>query len=126
MRAQQRVVATVEDSVLRTEMENLESEEEDAPRRVLWYKPMIWLGQIRPHRRDKVWSASLWQTVFVTCVCANIPALAELPLSAFGCRKFQIDTLGDTFALVPATWVPKRHTTGRLVRSLTFSAQHTK
>jgi hypothetical protein len=31
LRAQQRVVATVEDSVLRTEMENLESEEEDAP-----------------------------------------------------------------------------------------------
>ena len=34
LRAQQRVVATVQDSVLRTEMENLESEEEDAPRRV--------------------------------------------------------------------------------------------
>ncbi len=34
LRAQQCVVATVEDSVLRTEMENLESEEEDAPRRV--------------------------------------------------------------------------------------------
>ena len=31
LRAQQRVVATVEHSVLRTEMENLESEEEDAP-----------------------------------------------------------------------------------------------
>jgi hypothetical protein len=35
LRAQQRVVATVEDSVLRIEMENLESEEEDAPRRVV-------------------------------------------------------------------------------------------
>ena len=34
LRAQQCVVATAEDSVLRTEMENLESEEEDAPRRV--------------------------------------------------------------------------------------------
>jgi hypothetical protein len=51
LRAQQRVVATVEHSVLRTEMENLESEEEDAPRRVLWYKSMSWLGQMRPHRR---------------------------------------------------------------------------
>ena len=39
LRAQQRVVATVEDSVLRTEMENLESEEEDAPRRVLYLSP---------------------------------------------------------------------------------------
>ena len=39
LRAQQRVVATVEDSVLRTEMENLESEEEDAPRRVYGSSP---------------------------------------------------------------------------------------
>ncbi len=52
--AQQRVVATVEDSVLRTEMENLESEEEDTPRRFLYFTPMSWLGQIRPHRRDEV------------------------------------------------------------------------
>ncbi len=35
LRAQQRVVATAEDSGLRTEMENLESEDEDAPRRVV-------------------------------------------------------------------------------------------
>jgi hypothetical protein len=33
LRAQQRVVAAVEDSVLRAEMEKLESEEENAPRR---------------------------------------------------------------------------------------------
>jgi hypothetical protein len=93
-RAQQRVVATVADSVLRTEMENLESEEEDAPRRVLYLKPMSWLGQIRPHRRDEAWSASLWQTFFASCVGANTPAMAELPLSAGGRRKFQVDTLG--------------------------------
>jgi hypothetical protein len=50
---------------------------------------------MRPHRRDEAWSASLWQTFVASCVCANIPALTELPLSACGCRKFQIDTLGD-------------------------------
>ncbi len=53
LHTQKRVVATVEDSVLRTEMASLESQEEDAPRRVLWYTPMSWLGQIRPHRRDE-------------------------------------------------------------------------
>ena len=53
-RCQQRVVATVEESVLRTEMAGLESQEEDAPKRVLFYKPMSWLGQIRSHRRDSV------------------------------------------------------------------------
>ncbi len=58
LRMQQRIVATVEDSV-RTEMGDLESQEEHAPKRILWYKPMSWLGQIRPHRRDEVWSAIL-------------------------------------------------------------------
>ncbi len=59
MHSQQRVVATVEESVLRMEMAGLESQEEDAPRRVLFFNPMSWLGQIRTHRRDESWSASL-------------------------------------------------------------------
>ena len=40
LRSQQRIVATVEDSVLRTEMTGLESQEEDAPKRMLFFKPM--------------------------------------------------------------------------------------
>jgi hypothetical protein len=36
----QRIMTTAEGSVLRTEMTNLESQEEDAPRRILWFKPM--------------------------------------------------------------------------------------
>jgi hypothetical protein len=59
LRSQHRIVTTVEDSVLRTEMTGLESQEEDAPKRILFFKPMSWLGQIRPHRRDETWSASL-------------------------------------------------------------------
>jgi hypothetical protein len=46
-------------------MGDLESQEEDAPQRVSWYKPMAWLGMIRTHRRDECWSASLWQTFFL-------------------------------------------------------------
>ena len=46
LRSQQRVVATVEESVLKTEMAGLESQEEDAPKRILFFKPMSWLGQI--------------------------------------------------------------------------------
>ena len=57
--SQQRVVATVEDSVFRTEMVSLESQKEDFPKRLLHYKPMSYLGKIRPHRRDEIWSASL-------------------------------------------------------------------
>jgi hypothetical protein len=37
---QQRVVPTVEESVLRTEMTGLESQEEDDPKRILFYNPM--------------------------------------------------------------------------------------
>ena len=39
-------------------MAGLESEEEVVPRRNLWFKPMSWLGHIRPHRRDETWSTS--------------------------------------------------------------------
>jgi hypothetical protein len=95
LRSQQRILATVEESVLRTEMAGLESQEEDAPKCILFFKPMSWLGQIRPHRRDEAWSASLWQTFFATSMGAQIPAIAEKPLAACGCRKFQIDGLGD-------------------------------
>ena len=95
MRSHQRVVATVEESVLKTEMSGLESQEEDAPQRILFFKPMSWLGQIRPHRRDESWSASLWQTFFSTYMGAQIPAIAEKPLAICGCRKFQLDPLGD-------------------------------
>ncbi len=38
--SQHHIVATVEDSVLRTEMAGLESQEEDAPKRILFFKPM--------------------------------------------------------------------------------------
>ena len=88
LRSQQRIVATVDDSVLRTEMADLESQEEDAPKRILFFMPMGWLGQIRTHRRDETWSASLWQTFFST-------SITQRPLTACGSRKFQIDPLGD-------------------------------
>ena len=95
LRSQQRVVSTVEESVLKTEMTVLESQEEDAPKCILFFKPMSWLGQIRTHRRDESWSPSLWQTFFSTSMGAQIPAIAEKPLTTCGCRKFQLDPLGD-------------------------------
>jgi hypothetical protein len=58
LHSQQHIVSTVEESVLRMEKAGLESQEEDDPKRVLFFKPMSWLGQIRPHRRDESWSRS--------------------------------------------------------------------
>ena len=71
---------------------------------LVWFKPMSCLVQIRPHRRDEGWSTSLWQTFFPSCVGANIPALAELPLSDCG---FRLTPRGTTSALVPPTRVPR-------------------
>ncbi len=87
LRSQQHIVATVEESVLRMEMTGLESQEEDAPKRVLFFKPMSWLTQIRPHRKDESWSACLWQTFFSTSMGAQIPVIAEKPLTVCGCRS---------------------------------------
>ncbi len=56
---------------------------------------MSWLGQIRSHRRDEAWSASLWQTFFAMTMGAQIPVIAEKPIATCGCRKFQLDALGD-------------------------------
>jgi hypothetical protein len=89
------VVATVEESVLKTEMTGLESQEEDAPNGILFFKPMSWLGQIRPHRRDESLSASLWQKFFSASMGAQIPVIVEKPFVTCGCRKFQLDPLGD-------------------------------
>ena len=44
LHTQQRVVATVEDLALCVEMGSLKSQEEDTPKRVLWYKPMCFLS----------------------------------------------------------------------------------
>ena len=54
LHSQQRVVATVEDSALRVEMGALESQEEEASKRILWYKPLGFIGVIRPSGRGLV------------------------------------------------------------------------
>jgi hypothetical protein len=76
-------------------MADLESQEEDVPKRILFFKSMSWLGQIRSHRRDETWSASLRQTFFSTSLGAQIPVIAEKPFTTCGCWKFQLDPLGD-------------------------------
>jgi hypothetical protein len=95
LRSQQNIVVTVEDSVLRTEMTGLESQEEDAPPRILFNKSMSWLGQIRPNHRDEAWPATLWKTFFSVSLGVPIPDITERSFAACGCRRFQIDTLGD-------------------------------
>jgi hypothetical protein len=74
-------------------MTGLESQQEDTPIRILFFKPMSCLGQIRSHRRDESWSVSLFS--FFTMIGTQIPVIVENLLPVCGCRKFQLDTLGD-------------------------------
>ena len=76
-------------------MDGLESLEEDDPKRIHFYTSMGCLGKIRSHRRDEAWSASIWQAFFATAMGAQIPVISEKQLAACGCRRFQIDPLGD-------------------------------
>jgi hypothetical protein len=76
-------------------MTGFESQEEDVPPRVLFYKPMSWLGQVRSHHRDESWPATLWQTFFSVSLDDPIPVIAKKPFAVCGWRKFQIDTLDD-------------------------------
>ena len=67
--SQQLIVATIEESVLRTEMTDLESQEEDDPKSILFFKPMSWLGQIR---RTLLWGpVKLVQGKLVTGCFSN-------------------------------------------------------
>ena len=86
----------------------LESLEEDDPKRILFYTPMDCLVQIRSHRRDEVWSTSIWQTFFATVMGAQIPVISEKPLAACGCRRFQIDPLGDHISTCNSHWGAKK------------------
>jgi hypothetical protein len=76
-------------------MDVLESQEEDVPKCIHFCKHMSWMGKIRSHRRDETWSTSLWQTFFSTSMGAQIPVMVENPFATCGCRKFQLDPIGD-------------------------------
>ncbi len=85
---------------------------------------MSWLGQMRPHRRDEVWSASLWQTFFDMTMGTQIPVIVEKPLETCGCilaGSFNWMRWETISVLVPLIRVPKRLMTERLSNWLTFS-----
>jgi hypothetical protein len=103
-------------------MVDLESQAEDAPKRVLWCKPMAWRGVIRPHCRDEAWCPSLWQTFFALCVGAQIATFAELPPSTCGCKKFALDALGEHVSTCTAHSGAKKAHDWEV--ELTYFAQH--
>ena len=95
LHAPQKITATVANSALRVEMKALEPEHEGATARSLWYKPMAWLGVLRPLSQAESWSAPLWQTFFTTSIGFPVPLITALPNVTCGCRRFALDSFGD-------------------------------
>ena len=58
--------ATVADSTLRVELNALEEQAENAKARDLYWKPLSWLGTIRPTSANDAFDPSLWETLVST------------------------------------------------------------
>ena len=93
--------ATVQGSTLRVEMLNLEEQADNAKARDLFWKPMAWLGAIRPTTANDAFDPALWETFVSTTLGLEVPTLAALPslhnnpLAKCGCKKFCMDLHGD-------------------------------
>jgi hypothetical protein len=93
--------ATVADFTLRVEMNGLEEQADNAKARELFWKPLSWLGTIRPTSANDAFDPALWETFISTTLGLEVPTLAALPrlhsspLAKCGCKKFCMDFHGD-------------------------------
>jgi hypothetical protein len=93
--------ATVADSTLRVEMNGLEEQTDNDKARDLFWKPLSWLGTIRPTSANNAFDPALWETFTSTTLGLEVPTLASLPrlhsspLAKCGCKKFCMDFHGD-------------------------------
>ena len=93
--------ATVPDSTLRVEMKALEEQADNAKARELHWKPLSWLGTLRPTTANDAWDQPLWETFVCTTLGLEVPVLASLPRrnqrapALCGCKKHGMDLYGD-------------------------------
>jgi hypothetical protein len=71
--------ATVPESTLRVEMNGLEEQAEKAKARDLYWKPLSWLGTIRPTSANDAFDPALWTTFVSTTLGLEVPVLSSLP-----------------------------------------------
>jgi hypothetical protein len=89
--------ATVPDSALRMEMNVLEEQADNDKARELHWKPLSWLGTLRPTTSIDAWDQPLWETFVCTTLGLEVPVFASLPrrnqrLTALcGCKKHGLD-----------------------------------
>jgi hypothetical protein len=93
--------ATVPDSSLRGEMNALEEQADNAKARDLYWKPLSWLGTIRPSSANHAFDPNLWATFVSTTLGLEVPILSSLPrhrnnpLTKCGCKEHCMDFHGD-------------------------------
>jgi hypothetical protein len=93
--------ATVPESTLRVEMNALEEQADNVKARDLYWKPLSWLGTIRPSSANSVFDPTLWATFVSTTLGLEASVLSSLPchhnntLAQCGCKKHCMDFHGD-------------------------------
>jgi hypothetical protein len=70
--------AMVPDSTLRMEMNALEQADNSKACELHW-KPLSWLGTLRPTTTNDAWDQQLWETFVCTTLGLEVPVLASLP-----------------------------------------------
>ena len=96
-------VAPYVDHPMRQFLKNYVDEEQavNAKARKLFWKPLSWLGAIRPTSTNDALDPELWETFVSTTLGLEVPILPALPrlqnspLAKCGCRKFCMDFHGD-------------------------------
>ena len=82
-------------------MNGLQEQADNAKARELFWKPLSWLGTIRPTSSNDAFDPSIWETVVSTTLGLEVPILATLPrlhnspLAKCCCKKFCMDFHGD-------------------------------
>ena len=60
-------------------MNGLEEQADNAQARDLYWKPLSWLGTIRPTSANDVFDPALWMTFVSTTLGLEVPFLSSLP-----------------------------------------------
>ena len=82
-------------------MNALKEQVDNTKARDLYWKPLSWLGTIRPSSANDAFDPNLWATFVSTTLGLEVPALSSLPrhhnnpLTKCGCKKHCMDFHGD-------------------------------
>ena len=60
-------------------MDIVEDQADNAKARELFWKPLSWLGNIRPTSANDAFDPALWETFVSTTLGLGIPVLSSLP-----------------------------------------------